>query len=228
LVVDTAFYSRTGNRLTPVSFKVYDGYTGDPLEFVFNEQRLTRNGRIDTLESIQLAFLNTPDDRRYSLAWTIRFEPPVDAAGDPIDPASVVIPQPGDRYVLRPPIPFGPQDQYSLAARRSAVDDAASQEILAGIRVVPNPYIVSNVTERRPYGTGRGERRIYFRHLPADATVRIYNASGAFVREVQGTDGVAEWDLQSFEGLDVAFGLYFYHVDAPGIGTHTGKFAIVN
>ena len=227
-VVDTAFYSRTGNRLTPVSFKVYDGYTGDPLEFVFNEQRLTRNGRIDTLESIQLAFLNTPDDRRYSLAWTIRFEPPVDASGDPVDPRAVVIPQPGDRYVLRPPIPFGPQDQYSLAARRSTVDATASQDILDAIRVVPNPYIVSNVTERRPYGTGRGERRIYFRHLPADAMVRIYNASGAFVREIQGMAGVAEWDLQSFEGLDVAFGLYFYHVDAPGIGTHTGKFAIVN
>jgi hypothetical protein len=40
--------------------------------------------------------------------------------------------------------------------------------------------------------------------------------------------GSAKWDLKSLDNLEVAFGLYIYHVDAPGIGKKVGKFAIVN
>jgi hypothetical protein len=33
--------------------------------------------------------------------------------------------------------------------------------------------------------------------------------------------------LISEDGMDVAFGVYVYHVDAPGIGEHIGKFALI-
>jgi hypothetical protein len=42
------------------------------------------------------------------------------------------------------------------------------------------------------------------------------------------SNGIAVWDLKTNEGLEVSFGLYFFHVDAPGIGEKIGKFAIIN
>ena len=41
------------------------------------------------------------------------------------------------------------------------------------------------------------------------------------------TDGYVAWDLRSKDNLDVAPGLYIYHVDADQVGTHIGKFAII-
>ena len=31
----------------------------------------------------------------------------------------------------------------------------------------------------------------------------------------------------SRDNLDIAYGVYLYHIDAPGIGEHTGKFAVI-
>ncbi len=35
------------------------------------------------------------------------------------------------------------------------------------------------------------------------------------------------WNLVTEDGMDIAYGLYIYHVDAPGIGEKIGKFAII-
>jgi len=40
-------------------------------------------------------------------------------------------------------------------------------------------------------------------------------------------NGTEIWDLTSMENLDVSYGLYIYHIDAPGIGQKVGKFAII-
>ncbi len=40
-------------------------------------------------------------------------------------------------------------------------------------------------------------------------------------------NGTAEWDLLTKENLSTAYGVYVYHVDAPGIGEHIGKFAVI-
>ena len=40
-------------------------------------------------------------------------------------------------------------------------------------------------------------------------------------------DGSVPWDLRTKDNLDVAPGLYIYHVDAGRIGTHIGKFAVI-
>jgi hypothetical protein len=40
-------------------------------------------------------------------------------------------------------------------------------------------------------------------------------------------DGSEAWNLTTKDGLDIAWGTYFYHVDAPGIGEKVGKFAVI-
>jgi len=40
-------------------------------------------------------------------------------------------------------------------------------------------------------------------------------------------DGKEFWNLLTKDNMEVAYGLYFFHVDAPGIGKKIGKFAII-
>ena len=70
--------------------------------------------------------------------------------------------------------------------------------------------------------------------------IRIYTVRGELVRtlhqdgsvsaggDITGSNqGFVAWDLRTKDNLDVAPGLYIYHVDAPGVGTHVGKFAVI-
>ena len=103
---------------------------------------------------------------------------------------------------------------------------------LDSIAVVPNPYVVTASWEpQNLYASGRGKRKLDFIHLPPKCTIRIYTLSGKLVRRLEHdselTDGVESWDLLSRDGLEIAYGVYLYHVDAPGIGTKIGKFAVI-
>ena len=40
-------------------------------------------------------------------------------------------------------------------------------------------------------------------------------------------NGTADWDLLSLDRLDVAYGVYIYHIDAKDVGEKVGKFAII-
>jgi hypothetical protein len=40
-------------------------------------------------------------------------------------------------------------------------------------------------------------------------------------------NGTAEWNLLTRDNLSVSYGVYIYHVDAPGVGEKVGKFAII-
>ncbi|NMB82849.1 MAG: hypothetical protein GYA14_13640, partial [Ignavibacteria bacterium] len=59
----------------------------------------------------------------------------------------------------------------------------------------------------------------------------IYTITGALVKTLykdSGTqDGSISWNLVSEDGMDIAYGLYIYHVDAPGVGEYIGKFAVI-
>jgi len=40
-------------------------------------------------------------------------------------------------------------------------------------------------------------------------------------------NGSISWNLVSEDGMEIAYGLYIYHVDAPDIGEYIGKFAVI-
>ncbi len=105
---------------------------------------------------------------------------------------------------------------------------AASANDLEAVKVVPNPYVVSNAWEQG------GAKEIQFIHMPASpATLRIYNVAGELVRLIrhdggQSAPSIATWDLLNYNQQLIAPGLYFYHLDAPGVGETTGKFVIIH
>jgi hypothetical protein len=97
--------------------------------------------------------------------------------------------------------------------------------------VVPNPYVASASFEPERFAvSGRGERRIEFRGLPALCTIRIYTVRGELVQTLShdgSNDGFVAWNLRTKDNLDVAPGLYIFHADGGPAGTAKGKFAII-
>jgi hypothetical protein len=75
-------------------------------------------------------------------------------------------------------------------------------------------------------------RRLLFTHLPSKCTIKIFTISGVLVDEIDvnnpDADGTAHWDVRSSEGLEVAAGMYLYHVQAKETKAEKiGKFAII-
>jgi hypothetical protein len=137
-------------------------------------------------------------------------------------------------------VALGSDDIFQFETRSEYVDETAAVNDLDGIRVVPNPYVAAASWEDPPLSTGlvgRGEREIHFINLPQRCTIRIYTMSGYLVDTVRHDSSLATgdgtlmgeepWNLVSRDGMDIAYGVYIYHVHAPGVGEHIGKFAVI-
>jgi hypothetical protein len=140
-------------------------------------------------------------------------------------------PQPGDVYRIITKKPYRTGEYVEFTTNKPSVNKDSAEVQMANIAVVPNPYVGAASWEPASTDIGRGPRLIYFIHLPRECTIRIYTISGHLVQEIQhnGTmdNGQESWNLISRDGLDIGFGVYVYQVDAPGIGTHIDKFAVI-
>jgi hypothetical protein len=159
----------------------------------------------------------------YRTTWRIKFIAPV-AGGAP--------PRSGDVFNVKVTKPFRAGDIFEFETYEgAAIDEQAAKSDLDQIKVVPNPYMVTNPYEpRNMQSSGRGDRVLHFTHLPKKCTIRIFNLRGQLVDLIDHDstidDGVAKWDLLSREGIDVAFGVYIYHVESE-VGTKIGRFALI-
>ncbi|MEM8487802.1 MAG: hypothetical protein AAF564_19780, partial [Bacteroidota bacterium] len=147
----------------------------------------------------------------------------------------------GDMANINVRKPFLGSDQFSFATQAPGIDNALAADQLANIKVVPNPYVVTNRFEPlNPFSNGRGPRVIQFINLPPRCTIRIFSVGGRLVKTLEHNtggnaalapddllSGIAEWDLETEDNLTVAYGVYVYHVEAPEIGEHKGSFAII-
>jgi hypothetical protein len=138
----------------------------------------------------------------------------------------------GDVYELHLNRPFTVGDLFRFTTVGESVAAEQGKEAFPGSPyVVPNPYVGAASFEPAPFGVqGRGDRRIEFRGLPKSCTIRIYTVRGELVQTLfhdGSNDGYVAWNLRTKDNLDVAPGLYIYHVDAGSDGTHIGKFGII-
>jgi hypothetical protein len=144
------------------------------------------------------------------------------------------VPKGGDTLTLTFNKPITSMDKFSFTTAKPGYDVNSAKLQMDRIRVVPNPYVVTNVFEPPlPLNIrGRGDRVIDFIHLPPNCTINIYTSSGNHVRTLQQMggldDGSISWDVKTKEGLDCAYGVYFYIVEAQGISDKKfGKLAII-
>ena len=118
---------------------------------------------------------------------------------------------------------FGPDDVFSF--KLDGVSSSAASVSLKNIKVVPNPYIAhySAMVE-----TGEGESILEFQKVPDKCTIRIYTLAGDLVKTIDHDDGsgTARWDLMSKDNIQVASGIYLFHVESS-YGEHLGRFAVI-
>ena len=143
------------------------------------------------------------------------------------------VPHAGDVYRLHLVRPLNVTDQFVFSTTGFKLGQAAAAGggFAEKPYVVPNPYIGSASFEPARFAvSGRGDRRIEFRAIPLGSTIRIYTVKGDLVQTLRQdgtTNGFVAWDLRTKDNLELAPGLYLYHVDAPGVGTTVGKFAVI-
>jgi hypothetical protein len=215
----------------PVNFTVWNTTLDRPVEFAF--RALDGNDGFfsysllgvppNTFRTSDVIYLFETVDGQRVPTYVVRFD---SNEGDE--------PNVGDVFTVVTRKPFSSRDAYAFSTTASAVDTDAAREQLDAIRVVPNPYVAAASWERPLPPTvtsGRGERRVDFIHLPAGSRVRIFDVRGALIRELVHDspidDGTVSWDLRTRENLETAYGVYFYHVDAPGVGERTGRLALI-
>lgn len=233
MLVFTDTYSDSSNRLTQifgssappaklVNFRAYDiTDKNNPIrvQFGFSEPSPFRR---DTISFNDVVILSDPDGKKFS--WRITFN------GD----SSSNIPIGGDTLFIYINKPLSGQDVFTFSTSKPSYDPNNAIQQLERVKAVPNPYVVSNVYEQplQPTVRGRGERIIYFTNLPPKSRVHIYTSSGSHVKTIEHdgdlNDGTVVWDVKTKEGLDVAYGVYFYVVEMEGVSEKkTGKLAII-
>jgi hypothetical protein len=209
----------------PVDFTITNITQGHRVKFFVNDLDNSTSLTAGDIIRITEAFV---DISNFRLPWQILYTAPRrDAPVYPID---------GDRFIVHTTKPFYTGDAFTFTTKGHRLDNALATNQMDRISVVPNPYVSAAKWEPKTiYGTGRGDRMIDFINLPSNCTIRIYSERGMLVKTLTkgapgSTDianGALSWNLVSDDGTDVAFGLYIYHVDAPGVGNHIGKFALI-
>jgi hypothetical protein len=227
-IIDTSAASFPAYEALPVKFTVIaHTTTGDrKLPFLFfdldGDQTLS-HVEGGSHEVIQI--LTGPSGLAASkrITWTVQMKG---------DNASTINPTRGDVFEVKLIRPFSAGDVFVFRTKAEVVAaDKAAQQFKGAPYVVPNPYVGAASFEPNPFGVqGRGERRMEFRNLPQGCTIRIFTVRGELVQTLYqdgSTDGYVTWNMRTKDNLDVAPGLYVYHVDGGPAGTNIGKFAII-
>jgi len=218
----------------PVNFKVYNKSTQKFIEFAFIEYDTvgTQPGRFSARFQAQgsrsfkdrIVFLEPKEEGDTTLSPTWWFYM--------VNSNSYVLPEPNDTSYIAVSKPFLSTDVLRFVSKKGFINTEQAKADLDKIKVVPNPYLAQAKWEiQNPYSSGRGPRSIHFTHLPNKCTIRIFTVNGELVKEIDHEsnmmDGSAEWDLLTKDNLSVSYGVYIYHIDAPGIVNTVGKLAII-
>ena len=142
-----------------------------------------------------------------------------------------------DDYKFRFKRPFTSDDVFHFTIQGPEVHEEDAIESIDDVKVVPNPYYAAASWEFRGSAAaassqvGRGDRRIAFINVPQNATIRIYTVRGDLVHILKHDGGVSDrifWDLRSKDQIEIAYGVYVFHVSVPfSDKTFTGKFAVI-
>jgi len=233
-VVDTTLQLSILRKPTEVPFKIFNITEGKYMTAgvveVLPPDTLFYNRKWEVNEPILILSGDSawvePEYPHYTVGWAVYLFPPDDSSIEPIPPSA------GDAIYIKTLKPFRRGEYYEFSIRGRRINKELSEELLDSVYVVPNPYIATSIFEpRNPYKTGRGERRIYFMNLPPECEITIYTKSGHVVDRIYHhgnsvSGGMEAWDLLNKDGMEIAYGIYFYVVKYNG-KTKVGKLAVI-
>lgn len=226
--VDTSVDFGIGRAARPAKFRVVAHTPNGDVRLKFGMADLDRDGTLSRADDYIAILTDVPGVTAIEQeTWRVQ----LDTTGQG-KRGAIVPPKAGDVYHLVLKHPLGPNDRFSFRTTAQKINaDKAKSEFAQEPYVVPNPYVGSASFEAERFAvSGRGERRMEFRSLPANCTIRIYTVRGELVQTLRhdgSNDGYVAWDLRTKDNLDVAPGLYLFHVDGSDTGKHIGKFAII-
>ena len=180
----------------------------------------------DTFELFEdRIFVGAPAGNRWrATAFIIDFQLATDAT----------YPLSGDVYQVDWDRPFFESDTIRFTVSSDdSLDTGDLSSDMKNIKVVPNPYVMTNLMEpalSNPFLNQR--RRLLFTHIPATCTIKIFTISGVLVDKIivenEPDNGIVHWDMLTKEGLEIAAGMYLYHVESEVTGDEKlGKFAVI-
>ena len=203
-------------------FKIVNVTENVPAEYLLFVPTGTKNL---TRWNLKYAILLRPTNAKgTTTSYQVQFSLPSDSNVTPVYPKA------GDVFAVNTTKPFQAGDTYLFKTQKSGFQQQEASQGLDNIYVVPNPYVAYSIAESPSnFSDARGDRQIQFRNLPPKCTIRIYTITGELVQTINKDDNtsMATWDLLSYEGERIAYGVYIYHVDAPGIGQKIGRLAII-
>lgn len=213
------------NGTFSMPFEVFNVTANDTALFFIDEtgSKKRNNKQWDWGEGIILLGEGSTTTLNYKASYEVKFSLDTNAAIQKL-------PKSGDIYLVKTRKPFETNDTYTFETKKGTIKNDLIKQSINDIYVVPNPYVAYSMSENpgRTF-TKRGDREIQFRNLPQKCTIRIYTITGELVDIVEKDDftSMASWDLLSSEGMRIAYGVYIYHVDIPGVGEKIGKFAVI-
>jgi len=225
---------------TPVNFSIFDIKTGIKIPFAFLDADSIGTAHyhkfsFDTLGaghlSDQIIFLSPhPVSQDNPDGWVAGLVVTLTQNGSAATANS--FPGIGDVLTLKFNKPFLANDTYTFTVTSPTINTDIAKGSIDNIRVVPNPYIVTNSWEpANQYIVGSRERVLHFTHLPSKCTIKIFNVRGQLVNTLYHdnpmNDGTEVWNMLSKDNLEIAYGIYIYNVDAGNIGQKIGKFAVI-
>jgi hypothetical protein len=227
-----------GKRSLPSSVAIYN--VTDSIEAPYYIADLDKDGQYSHGDDIALLVPDNDFVFQYYTTWMLRFESVFELDTVIIDGIAyadtnwltVDPPSGGDIIYLATTKPFraGEVFRFTLEGADSSQTQATAE--LDDIYVVPDPYVVAASWEPANfYRFGRGERRLHFFNLPKECTIRIYNLRGHLIDTIEHLssieNGMEPWDILSKDDNEIAYGIYIYHVEAPGVGEKIGRFAVI-
>ncbi len=227
--------------LIRVPFEIFDATTGEKLDFLsFPATTDTTPDMKNTWTSGDAFVIREKVGTRVRSTFTLKLEgipdttiTQIDTTINGVDTTIVdttvvqkIPPKTGDVLRIVTTKPFAhDRDVFVIETSRYKLEEPVQKEELRKVRVVPNPYIVSAEWDRNPH-----IRHIQFRNLPNECTIRIFTLTGDKVvtlHHKNETQGWEFWNMQTYNGQEIAYGLYLYVVETPDGATQMGKFAVI-
>ncbi|MBL7093757.1 hypothetical protein ISS22_07270 [candidate division KSB1 bacterium] len=154
------------------------------------------------------------------------------------------LPAPNDVYSIRFQRPFINTDSLIIkVSLDKTVNEDSLKKTMDEIKVVPNPYVATNLMETSAVNKYLNQqRRIMFTNIPQNCTVKILTVNGVLIRALRApgdalttfsgmglsNNGVLHWDMLTEEGLEIAAGMYIYHIKDDESGEERmGKFGVI-
>ncbi|MFQ6604052.1 MAG: hypothetical protein ACE5D8_00715 [Fidelibacterota bacterium] len=207
------FYSPLGWDLVPGGLGYLPGSPGwyeKHVDFFILDHVEFDSETGDTIPNYLYLFTNNKPDTSYNVLGEMEI---IDAHA----------PSEGDEFTIITYKPFRKDISYRFGttARMISSDRKGS---LADVRVVPDPYIVTNIWEQTEFG-----KKLQFNHLPDQCTIKIYSLAGDHIATIDHDDtrGYAFWDMRTKNDQFIAPGVYFYHIQTPDKEETTGRFLVI-